>query len=236
MAEIAGVDLNKKIGPVPTWVFVLAGGLALAYFVNRSFLGSGSTGTSVVESGVGGTPGGFVPAPRPDEIPEPDTGPLDNEAWAFLAVTFLIGKGYNPIESGIAVRKYLDGESVSSRELTMITVVSRKPPDGIGPPPNIPVGGGVIVPPTQPPPSTPPPKPKGKWLLIPAHFGRRDAKGNHYGVLDQVMKTNGYRLGVVDIPGRTSIWWHANNNALRAKYRNDWSKLRTGETIWIVFR
>lgn len=155
MAEIGGLDLGKKIGPFPLgiWIVAVAGGLGIAYVVNRGMLSGGggdtSAGGTTIESGIGGTPGGFVPAPQPGE--ETEGGILDNEMWAFQATTWLVVNGYSAIKAGTAVRKYLDAEKLSAEEATMIDAVIKK--SGLGPPPQIPVGGGII--PTTPAPTTP---------------------------------------------------------------------------------
>ena len=154
------MDFAKKIGPFPlgVWVAVIAGALGIAYYVNK---GSAAAGTAALpdvgsESGIGGSTPGFVPVTTP--VPSTPSGPLDNESWAFQAVAFLIGAGYGAVEAGTAVRKYIDSEPLTSRELTLINVVSKKAPDGIGPPPQIPTSGGLIPDPVTPPPVvTPPP-------------------------------------------------------------------------------
>lgn len=237
MAEIAGVDLSKKIGPVPIWVIVVGGGIAVAYFANRSFLGGGPTEPSgtVVESGVGGMPGGMVPAPQPDNTPVEKI--LDNEAWAFKAVAWLIGQGYNLLEAGIAVRKYLDSEPISSRELTMITMVS----NAIGPPPNIPVGGGVITPTPNIPPPTPNPTPTptpspsptlGHWAKVPRGSVPINKNGTS-AVMDWLMRHNGYPGGINDVAGRTKIWYHALNVKRQAEYGGDWTRLKMEQWVFI---
>src|SRR5690554_6125700 len=104
MAEkpLGNLDLGKKIGPfsIGVWLIVGAGGVGLAYVLNRTVLGGGSGTATAVEPGVGGTPGGFIPAPRPGEEPEEPEEPeeesriLDNEMWAFAATTYLVTQGY----------------------------------------------------------------------------------------------------------------------------------------------
>jgi hypothetical protein len=159
MPEIGGLDLGKKVGPFPVgvWIAAVGGGLALAYFMNRT-LASGISGDSgggtAVEPGVGGTPGGFIPAPQPgDESAEEDDSILDNEMWAFRATAFLVVEGYNAVDVGVAIRRYLDGEQISSADASMIQAAVNE----LGPPPTIPVGGGIIKPPTPKPPASQPP-------------------------------------------------------------------------------
>lgn len=161
MPEIAGVDLGRKIGPFPlsVWLVVGAGGIGLAYFLNRGgLLGGGGTsgagGGTIVESGVGGLPGGFVPAAQPGEE---EGGILDNEMWALQAVAYLVSQNYPIVEASVAVRRFLDGEMLDSSQATMIQIAAKQ----LGPPPTIPVGGGVTPAPQPPPPtgSGPPGKP-----------------------------------------------------------------------------
>lgn len=161
MAEIGGLDLGKKIGPFPLgiWIVAVAGGLGIAYVVNRGMLTGGGgdtigTGGATIESGIGGTPGGFVPAPQPEEG---GGGILDNEMWAFEATSWLVLSGYSALKAGTAVRKYLDGERLSSEEAMLIDRVGKS---RVGLPPQIPVGGGIQEPKETPLVPDTPPKPR----------------------------------------------------------------------------
>lgn len=238
MPEVGGVDLTKKIGPVPIWVIAVAGGLGVAWYVNRSASSGGdSTGLPLApESGVGGTPGGFVPAPRPDDIAPPTI--LDNEAWAFKAVGWLVANNYNPIEAGVAVRKYLDGEKITARELAMITAVTR----AIGLPPNIPIGGGVIIPPapTKPPTPTPTPVPRptprptptptptpaprpagGVWVTV-TPWPTRDS--TLWGIATRHL-------------GNGALWpriWNDTRNAAVKRLRGQPNRIRAGDKFWVA--
>jgi len=169
-----GGAVGKKIGPFPAgvWVAVIGGALAIAYFTTR---GSGKAATLPAgdvstESGVGGSTPGFLPVDAP--VASAPTGPTkytDNETWAAAAVAWLIGygQGIGAVEAGTAVRKYLGSEPLSSRELTLINLVSRNPPDGIGPAPNVPIGGGVVPGPAPTPIPAPTPTPAPKPAPVP---------------------------------------------------------------------
>lgn len=240
MPDIGGVDLSKKIGPVPIWVIAVAGGLGVAWFVNRSAAGgNGGSGTPLApESGVGGTPGGFVPAPQPDETTAPP-GILDNEAWAFKAVGWLIAHNYNPIEAGIAVRKYLDGEKITARELAMITAVAQ----AIGLPPNIPTGGGVIItPPTKPAPTpTPIPKPTPAPKPAPTPAPKPPAPKPAGGVWVTVTPwpTRDSTLWGIATKhlGNGALWpriWNDARNAAVKRLRGQPNRIRAGDKFWVA--
>lgn len=179
MADGALSGVSEKLGKLPPMaiVVVVGGALAIAYFVNRGGSGTqASGGVLPPESGNGGMTPGWVGVDPP--VNNPTTpGYQDNEAWGAAAVGWLVGYGIGAVEAGTAVRAYLSSEKLTVRQKNLIDLVSKKAPDGIGPPPNIPAGGGVDDPPPvqndppkqNPPPTTTPPPASGP---IPGWTGR----------------------------------------------------------------
>lgn len=161
MAENAITEAaSKKLGPLPAgvWVVVIAGGFAVAYFVNKRRPSTG--GEPMVDTGgvpgvgVGGVQPGFIPV-NPPTTPAEDK-PRDNETWLTKAIGALLGKGYNPVTATLALRKWLAGNNITQSESLIVQEAIKL----IGPPPLAPAGGGVIPDPTTPTPTpTPTPSP-----------------------------------------------------------------------------
>lgn len=145
MADNPLSGVGDKLGKLPPMaiVVVVTGALAIAYFVNRGNGSTSNTGTGGVpdESGTGGMTPGIVSGGITNNPAAP--GYQDNEAWGSAAVGWLIGYGIGTVEAGTAIRKYLSSDQLTQREKGLIDLVSKQPPSGIGPPPNIPAGGGV---------------------------------------------------------------------------------------------
>lgn len=162
MADNPLGGVSEKLGKLPPMaiVAVVGGALAIAYFTNRSNGNSAAVPVAVPEeAGMGGMSPGWISTGPPTNNPT-TPGYQDNEAWGSAAVGWLIGYGIGAVEAGTAVRKYLNSDKLTQREKNLIDLVSKKAPDGIGPPPNIPAGGGVDDPapiPNTPTPTTPTP-------------------------------------------------------------------------------
>lgn len=126
MAE--GIDLGKQIGPLPlgAWIAVVAGGLGLAFFVNRSQSGDDEpVPLSDLGVGTGGTPQEFIDVSPPD--PPTDGGESEgvdtNDEWGRQASDWLIAQGFDPGISVNAVNKYLTGRRLTLQEQALVNRV-----------------------------------------------------------------------------------------------------------------
>jgi hypothetical protein len=131
------------------WGVVVAGGLGIAYMLNKGANRAETSQEPLVEPGVGT---GLVPAGAafvPSESDQ-DTGPANNQAWGQQALNWLITQGQNAAVADNAIRKYLAGEALTLQENALIGLALTKfgaPPEAL-PPTTVP---------TIPPPTTPPP-------------------------------------------------------------------------------
>lgn len=131
----SGVDLGKKLGPMPVgvWLIVVAGGLGLAFFINRN-QSNAPTPMELPDSDVGT---GLVPAGAVIQTaPAEDVEAEDNPAWARRVTNWLIGQGHNAGVADNAVRKYIAGESLSLQEQALINlalVTQGAPPEALPP-------------------------------------------------------------------------------------------------------
>lgn len=143
----ADLDLGKQVGPLPlgAWIAVVAGGLGLAWYVNRNSGGGGGSGADSgtvdpgsAETGVGG--GQMIYEPPQTSTVSPDTYDT-NDAWGRAAVVWLISEGVNPLKAQTAITKYLGEQSMTAEEQALVTRALGK----LGPPPSMPnpapVGG-----------------------------------------------------------------------------------------------
>lgn len=145
---MADFDLGKQIGPLPlgAWIGVVAGGLGLAWYVNRNSGASTSapieetSGTGLAaETGVGTGGQQFIYDP-------PQTGSqasyTTNDEWGRAAILYLISQGKNPATATTAVTKYLAEQTISAEQMAMISSAI----GSLGPPPtliNTPVDTGT---------------------------------------------------------------------------------------------
>lgn len=185
--EGGGLDLQKKIGPFPLWVWVVGVGGGLFVLMRRggpNFGGStdeDTTPRAVVYTGTGGSDGSGVSDPQLPNDPTIET----NEDWFRAASEFLLATNRPPALIDSALRKYLAGQSVTANEQALINEAIR----GVGPvpqvlppidspdpdepgqePPSTPVPPGQRNPHTPPssPPSTPDPPPSGPRTVQPS--------------------------------------------------------------------
>lgn len=141
-----GIDLGKQAGPLPVggWIIVVAGGLGIAYFINRGQAES-ATQQPLVDPGVGT---GLIPAGAGFQPEEGGQEPEQtNQQWGVQALNHLIGQGHDPATSDNAVRKYLSGEDLTLTENSLINLAILAlgaPPDPL-PPVNVPEPGGQIA-------------------------------------------------------------------------------------------
>lgn len=132
MAE--GLDLGKQVGPLPLggWIAVVAGGLGIAYFINRNQ--TSNEAVQLTESGTGTGGGQFVYEP-----PQEGQQPLEennNDAWGRKATNWLIGRGNPPGLADNAIRKYLSSEELDAQEQALVDqalVEFGAPPEPLAP-------------------------------------------------------------------------------------------------------
>jgi LysM repeat protein len=167
-------DLGKQVGPLPlgAWIVVVAGGLGIAYYTRKS--GGGNTEPETVEDtstdpGVGtGQVGGWTNT-QPSTTTPAATTPTTNEEWGQQAINGMIALGYSPTLADSAIRKYLNAETLSVSEFTIIGLAlarfgsppSPLPPNGQTPPTTTPIPKppSTVPKPTVPKPKPPPKKP-----------------------------------------------------------------------------
>lgn len=172
-----GIALGKQIGPLPMggWAAIIAGGLAVGYFINKKAAKNAAPTTvpAVADSGVGvGGTGGFTDVNPPAPTTPGDTVAVQtNQAWGLQALNWLIAQKYDPGTADNAIRKYLYGQNLTIEEQALINQVLLHfgaPPEPLPP----------VVIPTIPPPHphpipepvpvpTPAPKPKPVPVPVP---------------------------------------------------------------------
>lgn len=140
-------DLGKKVGPLPigAWVVVVAGGLAVGYYINNKQKKSAPAEQQLTESGVGTGGGTFLPINPPSTTPD-ETVPETNQSWGNKAITWLIAQNINANTANSAVTKFLSGQTLDAVESAAIAMVLGR----FGPPPE-----GTSSPPDNPAPSAP---------------------------------------------------------------------------------
>lgn len=182
VSGIAGIDMGKQIGPLPTGAWVAAVGAGVGIMVwhkkNAAANASATADPGIDTSGVPGVGtgavGGYVDNSTPTPTTPDTTAISDNNSWGKQATNYLIAQGYDPAVSDSAVRKYLASASLSVTEYALIKVALLKfgtppealaqlPPDApvtpvAGPPPPVSVPGPVAPPPPPPPVAAPAPQ------------------------------------------------------------------------------
>lgn len=137
-------DLGKKVGPLPlgAWIAVVAGGLALGYYINkRSAANNQPSDQQLAESGVGTGGGTFLPINPPSDTGDDDAIPDTNQTWANKAITWLTAQNMDALVASSAVNKYINGQTLSVQESALIAMALGHfgpPPEGIGSPPDNP--------------------------------------------------------------------------------------------------
>lgn len=184
MGILEKMNLDKQVGPLPmgAWVAVIGGGLGIAWYVNRNTASPDPQVATGGDPGVGdGSTGGWTQT-SPDSGADgsgdvPAAGPVTNEAWAVLAINWLIAQGYDATTADSAIRKYIAGSDpgLSIKEYALLSLALAKfgsPPNPLPPPvngpPTIPPPPTQAPPPvTQPPPAqNPPPAPSPVKLIF----------------------------------------------------------------------
>jgi len=145
------MDFQAKLGPLPVWVWGLTlGGAAVGYYYwsqlkdnNGTTISTDPEAVNAVESAAGyvtdrdAIDGAFTPGTASGSTLATSTAEEStdtNSAWLIRAVQALVGKGVSPLEAQTALGKYLDGESLSVAESSLvnraIVALGGLPPDG----------------------------------------------------------------------------------------------------------
>lgn len=148
------LNLSRMIGPLPLggWVAAVGAGLFLLKKKRASSVDAAvNTSASGADPSVGdGSVGGFT-----DTTPVVSGGftgapaPTTNDDWGSTAVNDLIAGGYSPAVSDSAIRKYMNGDALSSQEYALVNTALGK----LGAPPVL-LPSPVFAPPTAPSPTT----------------------------------------------------------------------------------
>lgn len=173
------------------------------------------------------------------ETPFPDVPPATNDQWALRAISWLVAHLFTGEFAQAAVQKALAGEALTIPEMSAVGMAIA----GIGPPPQgmPPLTG--LPPVDKSPAPTPAPTATGLWFTIPAGYVPAGAQGTSQ-VFDRLAREHGYPAVLTNptnaktrtVSNRAAvdaIWYALPNVVPRAKYGNDWTKLRSGDRIWI---
>lgn len=154
----SGLDLGKQIGPLPmgAWIGVVAGGLGIAWYVNKNAGSSPApqSGDGLTDPGSGAGGGQFLDSP-PQTNPPAASGYETNDQWARAAILFLLSEGKNPNTATLAISRYIAEQPLNNEENALVGLAIGK----LGPPPFLPINPPDQPPSTTPPPTTIPPPP-----------------------------------------------------------------------------
>jgi hypothetical protein len=117
-----GLDLGKQVGPLPlgAWAAIVAGGLGIAWYTRKSTPVNVPVNDTSGNTGVGGGAGWIAVAPPTESIGGAGK-PTTNEEWAVAAINYLVHGGKDPAAADLAIRKYLESQSLSVMEKAMIS-------------------------------------------------------------------------------------------------------------------
>lgn len=167
------LDLGRMVGPLPlgAWLAATAGGVGLYWFRGRSGASAAATDPNsapVDTSGVPGVGDGSVggwtttsPPAASGDTPV-STKPTTNDEWGQQAINWLISMGYDATVSDSAIRKYLQGGTLTATEFVLVRQALMHlgaTPQLLPPPEQAAPQGPTIPPPTPKPVPKPAPKP-----------------------------------------------------------------------------
>jgi len=135
--------LHKQIGPLPVggWLVVVGAGLAFAWWRKRSTPTSSPSSESelsnMTDPGIGNL--GLLSLLNKGVTGQPTAGTTDNVSWYRDALNKLLAKGYSTSLADTALRKYVQGMSLSREEQAVIDLaISLAGPIPSPPPPPAP--------------------------------------------------------------------------------------------------
>lgn len=223
--------LAKQIGPLPlgVWLGVGAGGLALAYFINKRMAVNAATAskepstTQLTESGVG--LGGGQMIYNPPVTGSADATPENNSSWGIKATNWLVSKGIVATDADQAIRKYLSSLPLSATERGMVNLVIGQ--FGVPPEPLPPTEG--VDPETPPETKVAPNAPTG--LHVAPATRRNDIVWVHDGqnvthfFVQAKVRVNGStitaQVGAYPLPN-TYVWSHFLDGSITTNYTVDY--------------
>lgn len=181
-----GLDLGKKVGPLPLWVWGAAGIGIYWYFQRQQ---KAAPAASVAQTDPAGNTGSIDPATgyvygTPEDnaaLASGSAGSIgggsagtnattgaqsyaDNNTWGIAAVNYLAGLGIDATTANQAVQNYLSSQPLTTAQQGDVNLAIQ----ALGPPPSLPgpvdvnpkpvtTPGGQHKPPVQKPPPPPPP-------------------------------------------------------------------------------
>lgn len=171
-----GEAMSKKVGPLPTgvWLLAVGGGIAVAVFVRRRAASSAEDPGTGISTDTQPGAGNLGQDDTGGDTPAPSGRPTTNEDWFQQAYDAILGThaGYSPSLVTTALTKYLEGQTLTTAEQAIVSMALRLvgpppvppplPEPGNPPPPSStpPPPGPSYPGPTKPPPKPPAPKPK----------------------------------------------------------------------------
>ena len=141
------IDLTQKVGPLPAWGWgLVVGGIIVGvYYWQTKTVDPASAESTVAPTTYDAIDGMFTPGTVSGSgtVNNVASEQVDsNQAWALRAIANLVGKGKSPLTAQSAVMRYLNSETLSAEDKTLIDDVIRD----IGSPPNLPENIAVVAP------------------------------------------------------------------------------------------
>lgn len=121
-------SLTTPLGPLPVWVWGVAGVLALILF--KKFRG----GEGLFSSALQTTPAAGAAKNEEGLDNEGNAALLDNDSWGQSTVASLISQGYDALQAQYAVGQYLDGGELDPSSASIVSAGIRSaglPPEQV---------------------------------------------------------------------------------------------------------
>jgi len=180
--------LTKKVGPLPLFVWLVAGAGFYWYFSHKNSGGSGGSQTDPAgNTGEIDPQTGYVYGSPEDVAAKASSGGTtsedtpssstvagsyaDNNAWGRAAINYLVSLGVDPTSANEAIQDYLTSQKLTTAQQATVNLAVQ----GLGPPPDLPGPvGSAPGPVTKPPVTKPPAKPPAKTV-----YATNPPKGFH---------------------------------------------------------
>lgn len=148
--------LRTPLGPLPIWVWIAAGALALWLF--KKYRGGDGLFTSALQT----TPAAGAAKNEEGLDADGNAALLDNDSWGQGAINALIAAGIDPLQAQYAIGTYLGGGEIDPSSSSLISQAIRgsglppEPVEMVNKPPTLPSPNQPTGTPAN---STPKPKP-----------------------------------------------------------------------------